>query len=448
MRKKLTLGKKIGYGVGDTGANVFFTIIAIWLMYYFTDVVGLDPKFTALAFLLGKLFDAVIDPGIGLLSDKTKTKMGRRRPYILIGAIASLITMAVLFKAPAIQGQMPLFAWAIIAYFLACLAHSLIAIPYSSLTPELTTDYDEMTNLNGWRMFFAIIGTLLGTIGFGIIVKSHTWAPIDEKTAFSVAGIIFGFIILIVSLITFFSVKEKESTPDKEDIKSGKSIVECLKNKPYLNVLFTWTFNVIGITLITAVQPYYFKYVLNQEEAVVLSFVVIFLIAILFLPLWVKLSKQIGKKNAYSAGLFLLVIGIICLFLFGHKMGIPKIFILIGFCGIGLSATFVCPWSMIPDTVEYDYVKTKKRKEGSYYGIWNFLFTLGGAIGGAILQGMLEKQGYAANADAQSEKVLFGMRLALGPIPAFFLIIAAVIVLFYPLTKNKYDEIKEELDKM
>jgi len=447
MGEKLSLGKKIGYGIGDTGANVFFTIIAIWLMYYFTDVVGLDPKFTALAFLLGKLFDAVIDPAIGLISDKTKSKMGRRRPYILIGAFTSLITMAVLFRAPGLQGQIALFVWAIIAYFTACLAHSLIAIPYSSLTPELTTDYDEMTNLNGWRMFFAMIGTLLGAIVFGIIVKSHTKAPIDEKTAFSAAGIIFGFLILIVSLITFFSIKEKEITPDKEDIKSGKSIGECFKNKPYLNILLTWTFNVIGITLITAIQPYYFKYVLNREEAVVGSFVVIFFIAILFIPLWVFASKKIGKKNAYSLGLFLLVIGIICLFLFGHKMGIPKIFILIGFCGIGLSATFVCPWSMIPDTVEYDYVKTKKRKEGSYYGIWNFLFTLGGAFGGAILQGMLEKQGFVANA-VQSEKALFGMRLALGPVPAFFLVIAAVIVLFYPLTKKKYEEVKTELDKM
>ena len=300
--EKLSLKTKIGFGICDLGGNLFFTMMAFWIMNYFTDTLGLMPALAGTAIMVGRIWDAISDPLVGYLSDHTETKWGRRRPYIFVGAIFLFIFMLVMFKNPYITDQKTLFWWTTIVLCLLFTAYTLTSVPYSSLTPELTTDYDERTTLNSFRMTFAIVGTFIaGGLAYPIIesfsVKTYSEGilKIDRSQGFFVMAIIFGLIMSISALITVFSVKEKQS---QKKLKTNfiKNFIGVIKNPPYLIVLFTYMFNMIAITLLSGSLVYYFKYVFKNEGLTTLSFIFLLVPTILSIPLWDKISKIIGKK--------------------------------------------------------------------------------------------------------------------------------------------------------
>ncbi|HTH14229.1 MAG TPA: MFS transporter, partial [Spirochaetia bacterium] len=164
LAEKLSLKTKLGFGIGDLGGNLFFTALSFWALHYLTDVVGLAAASAGAALMVGKLWDAFVDPVVGMMSDRTRTRWGRRRPYLLFGALPLGLVMALFFAAPGLTGQAPLFWWALLVFALLNTAYSFVNIPYGSLTPELTADYHERTALNGFRFGFAVVGTLLGAV--------------------------------------------------------------------------------------------------------------------------------------------------------------------------------------------------------------------------------------------------------------------------------------------
>ena len=207
--KKLSVGTKVGYGVADFGGNLFFTATAFVLMNYLTDTVGLSAALAGIALMVGRIWDAFYDPIIGFLSDRTKTKMGRRRPFMLGGAIPLFIAMIIMFTNPSLVigsgiSQAVLFLYTMIVYIILCTAYSTVNIPYSSLGPELTTDYNERTSLNGYRFAFAGIGTLMGA---ALALPIVAMAP-DKNLGFVLMGTIFGAVLLVSTLTTVFSVRE------------------------------------------------------------------------------------------------------------------------------------------------------------------------------------------------------------------------------------------------
>ena len=205
----ITLKTKLGYGVADFGGNLFFTATAFVLLNYLTDTVGLSAALAGIALMVGRVWDAFYDPVIGYISDRTKTKMGRRRPFMLGGSIPLFIAMIIMFTNPALVigagiSQTVLFVYTMVIYIILCTAYSTVNIPYSSLGPELTNDYNERTSLNGYRFGFAGIGTLLGA---GLALPIVAMAP-DKNLGFVLMGTIFGAVLLVSTLTTVFSVKE------------------------------------------------------------------------------------------------------------------------------------------------------------------------------------------------------------------------------------------------
>ncbi len=254
---KLSLRTKLGYGVCDLGGNLFFTVGAFIVLKYLTDVVGLNPLLAGIALSIGRILDAFSDPLVGSLSDRTHTRFGRRRPYMFVGAILLFITMSLFFYNPHSQSQALLFVWAAVGYtLLAAVAYTLVNIPYSALTPELTKDYNERTVLNSYRFTFAIIGTLLGAGAAlplisaisGVKNVNNVWVG-DPSPGYFVMGITFGAAMAITALITVFSVKE--STAGIERPKSGfsnivKGYLSTFTNKAFVLILLTYTLNMTG----------------------------------------------------------------------------------------------------------------------------------------------------------------------------------------------------------
>lgn len=441
---KLSLKVKLGYGVGDLGGNMLFTIIAFWLMNYLTDTVGLAAGLAGVALMVGKILDGVVDPAIGYFSDRTVTRWGRRRPYIFIGGIATFLAMVLMFTNPKITDQTLLCIWAVTAYCLLCLAGSIINIPYSALTPELTFDYHERTSLNGYRMTFAVIGTFIGAGSLLPLLELFK----DKSTGFMALGAFYGLIIMGVSLITFFSIREPAPVGADPKTVSGtssqtgglKSYALAFQNIPYLLILFPWVCNMVATTMMSGMMVYYFKYIYLAEESSNMAMIMLLGSTMIFIPVWVGLSRIIGKKYCYSLGLALIALVGIAIFLFGHQWGINFAFACMVIAGMGLATTYVIPWSIVPDTVEYDYTKTGERREGIYYGIWTFASQLGQALAALIMGSILELFHYVKNQPDQTPEAMFGIRLLIGLIPAVIYLIGSLIILFYPIGEKEYGE--------
>lgn len=393
---KLSFKTKVGYGIGDWGGNLFFTVIGFWLMNYLTDEVGLSAAYAGVALMVGRICDAFFDPFIGALSDRTRSRWGRRRSWMLFASFPLFIALFFLFRNPGLASQQGLFIWAAVVYSLACIFYACVNIPYNALTPELTKDFHEKTTLNGYRMTFAVVGTLTGAglalpliNGFG-----------NRTTGYMVMGLVFGLVILLTALIPVFTVKEPnvDITRNKENV--FRQYRDAFKNKPFLTILIPWSVNIAGVTIIQASMIYYFKYVLYQEANITLALVIMLVTSMIFIPVCVKVSKYIGKSRTYIIGIIIICCTIFTIFLFGHKLSINMIYFLMLLTGLGFSAHYVMPWAMVPDTIEYDYLKSGVRREGIYYSLWVFTIKLGQAFANLCVGLILGWFGYIADPGA------------------------------------------------
>jgi len=453
---KLALRTKLGYGVCDLGGNLFFTVGSFIVMKYLTDVVGLSPWLSGLALSAGRVFDAFSDPIVGSLSDRTVTRFGRRRPYMFVGAILLFATMAFFFRNPRLESQAALFAWAAISYtLLAAVAYTLVNIPYSSLTPELTQDYNERTSLNAYRFAFAIVGTLLGagaalpliSAVSGAAIVDNKWVG-DPSAGYQVLGIAFGAAMAITALITVFSVRETTShiaRPKAGFANIAKDYLSTFANKPFLLILLPWTLNITGVTVLSTMLQYYFTNVLNQPDKVTMAMLLLLVVAIVFIPIWTAIAKRIGKKWSYIIGMLGVAAGVLLIFLVGPSASVGTLYALVAFCGIGFSTGYALPWSIIPDAIDYDFLKSGENREGLYYGIWTFSSKLGQAISALIIGALLSLTRYDGTIALQNPDTQLVIRLLFGPIAAVFYVASAIVLAFYPITAQKHAEIRRQI---
>ncbi|MDR0643761.1 MAG: MFS transporter [Treponema sp.] len=436
--KKLTVKQKLGFGIFDLGGNLLFTALGFWCLNYLTDTVGLAAALAGAAVMVGKFWDAVTDPVMGYLSDRTQSRWGRRRPYLLFGAVPMFLTMWFFFTKPDYLSAHPVLItmWAAFALILLNTASTIINIPYSSLTPELTDDYHERTSLNGYRFGCAVFGTIIGAAAVQPIVG--LFAP-DKKAGFTVVGLILGGIVAITTLLTFLGTKEMP--PKKEDLPTKGFFAtyrQVFANKPYLILLFTYALHLCALTFLQGILVYYTKYIYHNEGLATPAMVILLLTAMICIPISVLVSKKIGKKRTYQICFVVLAIACSAIFLLGHTLGQNFFLGIMVFAGIGVGFSYVAPFAMVPDAVEYDAIRTGERKEGAYYGIWTFIAKVGQSLS-VFLSGMiLSLGGYVADA-VQSKNAVWAIRFIIGPIPALIFVGAIVLVQFYPLDEKTYN---------
>jgi len=337
-----------------------------------------------------------------------------------------------------------LFIWAAVTYSVVCTIYTCVNIPYNSLTPELTKDFNERTSLNGYRNMFSVVGTLIGAGAAMMIVKMFTpEGSVDQSNGFTMMGVIFGSLMTITALIAFFAVKEPPLPKEVKTENILKSYFHVLKNKPFRLILIPFMMNIIGVTIVTGTLKYYFDYV-KKDASMDIAMLILLVTAMASMPLMVLLSKRIGKKNTYITGMSLLAATVIMIFLFGRTFEPVGMYILMFFAGVGLSTNYVMPWSIIPDTVEDDYAEHGIRREGIFYGIWTFGIKLGQAFAAFLIGIVLDLFKYVPNA-AQSESGILGIMLLVGPITAVFFVISNIVLAFYPIDKKRYEETQAKI---
>jgi glycoside/pentoside/hexuronide:cation symporter, GPH family len=439
LASRLPLKVKIGFGIGDLGGNLFFTAMGFYSLIYLTDTVGVAAGLAGAAILIGKIWDAVTDPMMGFISDRTRSRWGRRRPYFLFGSIPLLLTMWYFFSAPDLSRSPVLgFVWAAVTLCLLNTAYTVVNIPYGSLTPELTRDFKERTALNGFRFSFAVIGTILGAA----VVLPIVGLAGNPRTGFSIVGLLFGVIMAATILTTFFTVREPDhASIPRPNQKFIATFLAVFKNKTYMRLAMVYMLNLTGITFIQTMLVYYFKYIYRNESATTLAMLLLLGIAMLCIPVSVMIAKSIGKKRTYQLALAILALSCMALFLFGHTLGMSFTLIVMAVAGVGLGFAYVPPFAMLPDVVEVDAVQTQVRKEGAYYGMWTFFSKIGVALAAALAGIFLDLASFLPNIADQAPSAILAIRLVIGPVPAIIFILGILLIQRYPLDEKTYDEI-------
>lgn len=432
---KLALGTKLGFGIADLGGNLFFTAMGFWTLFYLTDVVGLPAALAGAVFWIGKLWDAVTDPLTGWLSDRTRTRLGRRRPWMLAGALPMFLAMWFFFSKPTIDGPWALAAWATLSLMFLNTAYTLVNIPYSSLTPDLTDDYHERMSLNGFRFGFAVIGTMVGAAAVQPIVNLFP----TQSSGFSAAGAVLGAVMAATALVTVATVREgphSRSSVPKEGFLETFAVV--FRDKAFLILLFTYALNLTALTFVQTTLAYYFKWLYREESATTLAMVILLVVAMVFIPVSVLVSKRIGKKRTYQICFVILAGSTLLIWAFGHTLGMNFFLGVMVFAGIGIGFGYAAPWAMLPDVVELDALRTGKRKEGAFYGVWTFMSKVGTAASAVITGAVLQIAGYSSALESQGESALSAIRLLIGPVPALVFLAALFLVDRYPVDEKSY----------
>ena len=442
--EKLTPKTKVLYGVADLGAAMLTSSINFFLLFFYTDVLHIDPGLAGMALLTGKLtWDAINDPLMGYLSDRTRTRIGRRRPYMLAGAIPLGLATWLLYSIPGELRGVVAFLAIVGSFLLFDTMYTLIHVPYVSLTPELTHDYQERTALTTVRMIFSSLGYILGAAATTAIAGWFQGLGWTEKASYSGVGAVFGAIATAVVLTTALSIRERKTEVEPSTMPPVRALLQSFRNKNFVRLVVAYLFNSVAFALLTSLLPYLLTYQMDMSQQIPVIMLSMLLMITAFLYFYKWLSEKINKGPAYALGLGLACVAVAITFFLPQGPS-PAIYVIAAVAGMGFSANFVCPWSMLPDVIEYDELETGERREGVYYGMWAFCAKLADALGIAISGWSLSLFGYVPDV-AQTPTALLGIRLFFGIVPVVLILIGLPLLIWYPITRESHAKVRAQL---
>ena len=442
--ERLTLKTRIGYGIGDIAICLYWSGVGLYLLYFYTDVVGISGSLAGLIYFIGMAWDAATDPFMGYMAERTRTKWGVYRPYLLFGNIPLALSFVLLFWVPPLEGS-SLFFFLLFANLLHRTCFTLVSVPFSSLTPRITSDSQERTNLTGFRMLGAQTGTnLMALLAFPIIF----WVGGEDETmGFIVLASIAGITAILIHLITFITVKEPDNDQGIERV--GGSLADAAraigKNKPFW-LVFSATL-IVGITTIFFGNNliYYTKYALDLHEHQGTILFTSGIVAFLSIPIWWIISNRLGKKITWLISSTITLSSLILFYFYDIKT-LNELLFLVAFIGFGSGAGGILFWSMLPDTIEYGEVHTGVRSESSLYGFMTFAQKGSIAIAVLILGRVLDAIGYQAN-QAMSLTTIDNMKIIMTLIPILGISSSLIIIYFYPIDSKMHKDLLRQLQK-
>ena len=460
----LSFWTKLVYGSGDWSFASYGTLRQIFYAIFLTDVVGLEPRLASFAALLGIIWDAVNDPLVGILTDRMRSRWGRRRPFLLIFAIPFGLSFLLLWWAPPWHSQIALAATVTLAFMISDTFQTLVFVPLNSLTPEITPDYDERTSLVGFRMFFNLLASIVTAVAAPEIVKAVLASGATQQQGYIIVAAIFGGLAIIPIFLIFFVVRERVRSEEEIHREKTTSFRETVHtawtNIPFRFATGIYMLNWITFDLVALVLPFFLTYWIARGnllqkalgmriESSVLGLLLV--TAVFMLPFWVWLSQRLSKHITYIIGMGFWAV--VQLLIFSVRPGqVTEILVLAFLAGISVSNAHVLPDSIFPDVIEWDELRTGRRQEGIYYGIKNFIRKLTSAFAIFLALQVLGWSGYqtptaGATQFAQPESALTAIRFLIGPLGAVLLFSAIATAWFYPLDREKHARIRALLVK-
>ncbi len=534
--EKLNFTTKLAFGSGDTGSAIAANILAFFLLYFFTNVAGIPAGLSGLILAIGKIFDAINDPITGVLSDRTRSRWGRRLPWMIWGAIPFGILLYLQWIVPQFSDNKDTNTWLLFVYYVVIgilfnLAYTAVNLPYTALTPELTQDYNERTNLNSFRFAFSIGGsivslilaqvifaaypddrpqqyavlgficsvlsvitifwcalgvqergsipilsdrtkhflgiflTTVGVLGCGygaaigrIIPKAETWTS-AQANLLGISAIAIGLLLIMFGITLIFAKTEphlKVPFADNplENTETNLSYLAQLKivfsNKPFLYLIGIYLCSWLAVQLNASILIYFVvSWIGLPDSAFPTVAIAVQGTALVMLFFWQYLSAKLGKKAVYYMGTGIWIIAQVGLFLLQPGQ-VGLMYFLAVLAGFGVSVAYLIPWSMIPDIIELDELNTGQRREGIFYGFMVLLQKFGLALALFLVGNALDLAGFieqpaGGEVPVQPESALLAIRIAIAPLPAIILVGGLVFAYFYPITREKHQEIMLKL---
>jgi GPH family glycoside/pentoside/hexuronide:cation symporter len=453
---KLNLITKLAFGVGDLGTAISANILIFFQLIFLTNVAGMSPVLAGSLRTIAGIWDAVNDPMVGVLSDRFDTRWGRRYPWMFLGAVPLGLFFFLHWVVPQFSSESDAQQWGLFWFYVGVsilfnTAYTAVNLPYSALTPELTRDYNERTSLNQFRFTFSISGSILS-----LILAQVIFATVEDPTQqyLLIGGTCAVFCILppyLCILGTHRRVAQIHQELVAEEAPAALSYFEQLRiafsNRAFLCVIGIYLFSWLAVQNTAAIIPYFVSSWMGRpsSESAQVALAVQGT-AIVMLSVWSAISKQVGKKGVYFAGMAIWIIAQIGL-MFLQPGQIGWMYGLAILAGFGVSVAYLIPWSMLPDVIELDALQTGQRREGVFYSFMVFLQKIGLALGQLVIGIALEAAGFDGSFTEQPASALLAIRAAIGPIPAIFLICGIIIAYFYPITREVYAEILLQLNE-
>ncbi|MDR7304333.1 glucuronide transporter [Haloactinomyces albus] len=435
---KLRPRQLLGYAAGDAGNNLAFSMASMFLLLYYTDVAGIPAAAAGTIFLVVRIWDGIGDLIAGRLVDRTSTRWGKFRPWLLFGSLPLLLISAATFHVPdwSLTGKL---VYAYVTYSALAMAYSLVNIPYGSLAAAMTQDSVERSKLATARTMGAATIILL----LSVVISPQINNAENLQSTLTLTTLTFVIAGTALYLFTFFTARETVHR-DIEHVSLKHSLVTLKRNRPLILLCVSSLFFLTAMFSLQTIGIYYARDVLgnaNYYIAITTAQVGLMFGLAPFVP---PIVRRFGKKSGYIGGALVMIVGALGV-LFAPS---SKPYVAIGFfvlIGVGLAVVNVLLWSFEADTVEYGEWKTGARTEGTTYAVFSFVRKVGQALGGAAAAYTIGLAGYVGGAEVQSASALWGIRAAAGLVPTVCAAVAIAVMAIYPLTEKKFREITAEM---
>jgi GPH family glycoside/pentoside/hexuronide:cation symporter len=453
--QKLSIREKIGYSLGDTASNLFFQTFILFLLYFYTDVFGITAKTAVTMFLVARIWDAVNDPIMGMLADRTNTRWGKFRPYLIWGVIPFGVLGVLTFTTPDL-GMNGKILYAYVTYILLTMAYTLINVPYSALMAVITPDSEERTVISSFRFVAAFVGQFI--VQYAILKLVSVFGDGNEAKGWQLAMTVMAALAVVLYFITFSTTRERVLPIKEQKTPFRQDLIDLVTNTPWVLMAITTIFQLMYNVMRNGNIMYYFKYYVLDQQLVLfgrayqfsyLDLTTAFMLSgtamtILGAIFTIKFSRRFDKPKTYAGSLGITAIFTALYYLLGPKDLVPM-FAMNLVISFAIGIVSVLQWAIYTDTTYYSEWKTGRRASGLLMSASLFALKLGIALGSALLAFILDKYGFEPNVQ-QAEETLTGIRLVMSIYPAIIAFIGVIIIwFFYPLTNKKLAEIEEEL---
>ncbi|MFN4190532.1 MAG: MFS transporter [Pseudothermotoga sp.] len=453
--EKLSLKTKIGYGMGDIYGGGSWMIIGIYYLYFLTSVLKINPALAGLVILVSKLWDALSDPLMGIISDRTRTKYGRRRPYFLVGTVLIFLSFFLLWYPVDFSSEMKRFAFAMFAYLFFCTVITMVMIPYNALASELTLDYNERTSLTSVRMFFSMFSSVLCAVLPLEIIKRFE----NVKAGHIVMASSFGLLFALPFIATFLTTRERQEFQQRlSKFNFKESFIIPFKNRSFRMVLFMYLFAFLAMDVIMAILMYFMTYYLGKGNQTNFVMGMLLIVQIVVIPIYSMMGKKWGKRKAFSMAVTLWLVAMIGSFLISPKTASFGIYLFAGIVGAATGGVVVMIYSIFTDIPDVDELQSGSRREGLFSGLYTFMRKLSSALAVFIISNIIAIAGYKPPIEevidgnvrivqqAQSPEFILTLRLVFATIPIALLAFCLWAALKYPLTPESHAKLKKILE--
>lgn len=469
--KKLTTLRKFLYAVGGMPYQMTSNAIALFVAPFLLDIANLSPAQVSVVLFLAGISEAITDPLIGYFSNRTNTRFGKYRPWVICSAPFVVLSFMGIWYVPDIEDQGTRTCWYIITYCLFQTFISSFHVPYTSLTMALTSDQADRDSATTWRMTFEIIGTLLGVIVQGVmlsIVGSST--PCERalseennsndiqtmssdtskdklKEGYLVSAAILSLIYIICCLTTFLGTKEMKDVMINDEKRDFSTIMKNVFNhKSYRSLLLLFLIVSTAVQLIASNFALFCKYSIHAGDQYQYLVLALLVSTLVFLPLWQYVTRKHGKKKTFAIGLIFSFPNLIALFFLNEPIwGFYVIAVLLG---CSASVNYLLPWTMLPDVIDEFMIKTGERSESIFYSFFEFFKKLSYTLSVAMSILVLEFVGYRECLNTcctQPKSVALTLRILIVPVPVVLLLIGMILLWRHPINENRRKEIKDIL---